>query len=78
MANNCKIFTPDSYITELLYIAGYDRELMGRSVLENSCGDGNILKAIVRRYIADSLVRGYTSESIRAGLEADIWGVDSM
>lgn len=76
MANNCKIFTPDSYVTELLDIAGYNRDLMGRSVLENSCGDGNILKEVVRRYITDSLVRGYTLESIRAGLEADIWGVE--
>lgn len=40
MANNCKIFTPDSYVTELLDIIGYNRELLGRSVLENSCGDG--------------------------------------
>ena len=76
MANNCKIFTPDSYVTELLDIAGYNRELLGRSVLENSCGDGNILKEIVRRYIADSLVRGYTLGAIRAGLEADICGVE--
>lgn len=51
MANNCKIFTPDTYVTELLDIAGYNWNLMGRSVLENSCGDGNILKEIVRRYI---------------------------
>ena len=76
MANNCKIFTPDSYVTELLDIAGYSRELMGRSVLENSCGDGNILKEVVRRYIVDSLERGYTSEEIVIGLERDICGVE--
>ena len=76
MANNCKIFTPDSYVTELLDIAGYSRELLGKSVLENSCGDGNILKEVVRRYIADSLERGYAPEAIRAGLEKDIYGVE--
>ena len=76
MANNCKIFTPDSYVTELLDIAGYSRGLMGRSVLENSCGNGNILKEVVRRYIVDSLERGYTSEEIVIGLERDICGVE--
>lgn len=76
MANNCKIFTPDSYVTELLDIAGYNRELLGKSVLENSCGDGNVLKEVVRRYIADSLERGYTLEEIRVRLEADICGVE--
>lgn len=76
MANNCKIFTPDSYVAELLDIAGYNRGLLGRSVLENSCGDGNILKEVVRRYIADSLERGHDPEEIRAGLEADICGVE--
>ena len=76
MANNCKIFTPDSYVEELLDIAGYNQKLLGRSVLENSCGDGNILKEVVRRYIVDSLKRGYNPEEIRAGLEADICGVE--
>ena len=76
MANNCKIFTPDSYVTELLDIADYNRGLLGRSVLENSCVDGNILKEVVRRYIADSLERGYDLEEIRGGLEADICGVE--
>lgn len=76
MANNCKIFTPDTYVTELLDIAGYNRNLMGRSVLENSCGDGNILKEIVRRYIRDSLDRDIPRRDIRLGLETDICGVE--
>ena len=76
MANNCKIFTPDTYVTELLDIAGYKRNLMGRSVLENSCGDGNILKEIVRRYIRDSLDRDIPRQDIRLGLETDICGVE--
>ena len=76
MANNCKIFTPQSYVAELLDIAGYRKELFGKSVLENSCGDGNILKEIVRRYIKDSLERGYDLQKIRDGLETDICGVE--
>jgi len=31
MTNNCKIFTPDAYVMELLDIVGYNRELLGRS-----------------------------------------------
>ncbi len=76
MADNCRIFTPDSYVTELLDIAGYDQELFGKKVLENSCGDGSILREIVRRYIMDSLGRNYTLQEIRAGLESDICGVE--
>ena len=76
MANNCKIFTPDSYVTEFLDIAGYNRKLLGKSVLENSCGDGNILREIVRRYIDDSMKQGFTLEEIHDGLETDICGVE--
>lgn len=44
--------------------------------MENSCGDGYILKEVIRRYIADSLERGYTPEEIGTGLEVDICGVE--
>lgn len=76
MANNCKIFTPESYVTELLDAVGYEKDLMGKSVLENSCGDGKILVEVVRRYIRDSLCHNKSLCEIRRGLESDICGVE--
>ena len=49
MANNCRIFTPTKYVNELLDVIGYNDQLYGKSILENSCGDGRILVEIVRR-----------------------------
>lgn len=76
MANNCKIFTPNSYVVELLDAVGYREGLMGRSILENSCGEGNILKEIVRRYIQDAQLNNRTHQEIKLGLERDICGFE--
>lgn len=76
MANNCKIFTPEEYVEELLDAVEYRDNLYGQSVLENSCGDGNILMGVVRRYIVSARAAGMTEEKIRAGLERDICGVE--
>lgn len=76
MANNCKIFTPEEYVEELLNAVEYREHLYGQSVLENSCGDGNILMGVVRRYILSCRADGRTDEEIRRGLERDICGVE--
>lgn len=76
MANNCKIFTPEEYVEELLDAVEYSDNLYGKSVLENSCGDGNILMGVVRRYILSARAAGKTDEEIRIGLELDICGVE--
>lgn len=72
MPNNCQIPTPIEYVKTMLDYAGYQRELYGKSVLENSCGEGNILCEIIRRYIEDSIVSGYSPKTIATGLERDI------
>lgn len=77
MAANCKIYTPEGYVKELLDFAGYKSGLFGKRVLENSCGTGNILVEIVQRYIKDSLERGYSVEKIKQGLSKDITGMET-
>ena len=74
MANNCQVPTPPQYVNELLDYIGYSVNLHNKSVLENSCGEGNILKEIVKRYIKSSLEDGYSSEQIIQGLEKYITG----
>lgn len=69
---NCQIPTPEKYVEEMLDYIGYQQNLMGQKVLENSCGEGNILKQIVKRYIEDAKAHNYSAEDIAAGLEKDI------
>lgn len=72
MSNNCQIPTPIEYVKAMLDYAGYQRQLYGKRVLENSCGEGNFLCEIVRRYIEDGIVSGYSKAVIAVGLEQDI------
>ena len=69
MANNCKIFTPIEYVKELLDVIGYKDQLYGKSILENSCGDGKILIEVVRRYITFCQSVSMDDEEIKQGLE---------
>lgn len=76
MAENCKVYTPDSCVSILLDEVGYTSNLYGKKVLENSCGSGNILRYIVARYICDARAQGYSDEQIKLGLENDITGIE--
>ena len=49
MNKKCQVFTPVNYVRELLNSVGYTEQLYGKRILENSCGDGNILIDIVQR-----------------------------
>lgn len=69
---NCQVPTPIQYVEQMLDNVGYKRNLWGRKVLENSCGEGNILIEIVKRYIADTKEKQYTPEKIARGLQNDI------
>lgn len=72
----CQKFTPLSIVEDMLDIAGYKVDLMGKKVLENSFGSGNILKHIVKRYIEDSLNQGVSHTDIALGIENDIYGIE--
>ena len=43
MQINCQIPTPREYVKTMLDLAGYTEELYGKTILENSCGEGGIL-----------------------------------
>lgn len=76
MRRSCQVSTPSEYVKIMLDEAGYLTNLAGKRVLENSCGEGNILTEIVRRYIADCKKRGISSQQIRHGLMRDIIGYE--
>lgn len=72
----CQQFTSEEIAQEMLDLVGYKQNLYGKSLLENSCGEGNILCLAVERYIQDALNGGRTSEEIVHGLEQDIFGAE--
>ena len=76
MIKKCQVFTPAQNVKELLDSVGYIKDLYGKKVIENACGDGNILSDIVKRYIEDSLNENRSVDEIKIGLENDIYGVE--
>lgn len=76
MNKKCQVFTPENYVKKLLDSVEYTKNLYGKKILENSCGDGNILIAIIQRYIDDCVSNDMSKEAIRQGLERDIYGIE--
>lgn len=76
MNKKCQVFTPKNYVKELLDSVDYKSNLYGNRILENSCGDGNILVEIVRRYVDDSIEKGLSISQIREGLARDVYGIE--
>ena len=76
MQRSCQIPTPNEYVKIMLDEAGYLTNLVGKRVLENSCGEGNILTEIVRRYISDCKMQKLSAEQIQQGLMQDIVGYE--
>lgn len=76
MNKKCQVFTPADYVEELLDSIGYTDNLYGKKIIENSCGDGNILVGIVQRYIKDCNRQGFSKIKIKNGLIKDIYGIE--
>ncbi|WP_277293594.1 Eco57I restriction-modification methylase domain-containing protein [Veillonella montpellierensis] len=76
IAHKCQIFTPENYVKELLDSVGYRKDILDKTILENSCGDGNILVEIVKRYIEEAIEQKYSNERIKEGLQDNILGFE--
>lgn len=76
MNKKCQVFTPQDYVEKLLDSINYRQGIYGKKILENSCGDGNILTVVVQRYIDDCRNNGLSRTKIRNGLSRDIYGVE--
>ncbi|MDD3416279.1 MAG: Eco57I restriction-modification methylase domain-containing protein [Lachnospiraceae bacterium] len=72
MVNNCQIPTPKEYVSQMLKYAKYKENVFGKRVLENSCGEGNILIEIVKIYIKDARRKKISEDKILDGMERDI------
>lgn len=74
--NLCQVFTPTENVKQLLDWCEYTDNLYGKKIIENSCGDGSILKEVVRRYIEDCLKTGISKPEIEKGLSNDIYAIE--
>lgn len=72
MASNCQVPTPKKYVIQMLNFIKYKENVFEKRVLENSCGEGNILLEIVKRYIQDARKQGKSDKEIVEGIENNI------
>ena len=76
MNNNYQVFTPKEYVKSMLDDLEYKHGLRGRKILDNSCGNGNFLIEIVKRYIKDCEMDNLSKEQIKEGLQRDVFGTE--
>ena len=76
MASNCQVVTPRKYVIQMLDYIKYRENVFDKRVLENSCGEGNILLEIVKRYIKDAKKQGKNDSEIVEGIENNIIGYE--
>ena len=70
-----QVFTPQYLVDEMLNYAGYvGSSIIGKHIIDNSCGDGAFLKSVVARYCNESLKAGRDSGIIKQDLEKYIHG----
>ena len=67
----CQVFTPKEQAEHMLNLADYKYNLYGKRLLENSCGNGEILSQAITRYIDDCLKNHFPTDKIKKGLEED-------
>ena len=72
----CHVFTPAHIVSKMLDEVNYTKKLYGKTFLENSCGDGQILCEAINRYIIDCKKEGYSDENIILGLERDFLAIE--
>lgn len=76
MNHNCQIFTPLYIVQEMLDLINYKENIQEKFILDNSCGDGNLLDEIVRRYIGNAIKLKKDKRQISKDLSKYIVGIE--
>ncbi len=67
-----RVYTPDYLVRQILDFGGYTGEtIIGKHVIDNSCGEGAFLRAIVKRYCET-----YKGDRLKQHLETYIHGIE--
>ena len=60
-----QINTPDRLVQQMLDFGSYSgNKILGKHVLDNSCGNGQFLSEIVLRYIREAVSNKYSAKKI--------------
>lgn len=73
---NCQIFTPYNTVKFMLDQIGYTENIYGKKIIDNSCGSGNFLIEIVRRFINDGLKQNKSNSQIKKALAICVKGCE--
>lgn len=72
-----QVYTPNYIVKIILDLSGYETgNIIGKHVIDNSCGDGAFLSEIVTRYFAECKKRGYDNQKICSDLEEYVHGIE--
>lgn len=72
-----QVFTPNFIVKNILDFADYNNEnILKKSIIDNSCGDGAFLCEIVERYINTFLQNNQNKEQLKQELETYIVGIE--
>ena len=52
--SKCQVFTPYDTVHYMLDRVGYIENVFGKRIIDNSCGTGNILVEVVKRFVSDA------------------------
>ena len=73
-----QINTPDRIVSKMLDFGAYNKpiNILEKHIMDNSCGNGQFLSEIVRRYIKTALEYGKTANDITGELSKYIHGIE--
>jgi len=73
-----QVFTPAHLVNNILDLCGYNtpEAIIGKHIIDNSCGDGAFLIEVVRRFIGAYRSADYADDAIRAELEEYVHGIE--
>lgn len=72
----CQIFTPIDTVRYMLDKVGYNKGIFGKKIIDNSCGNGNFLVEILRRFLQDAKRKKISKKEIKFNIEICIVGYE--
>ena len=72
----CQIFTPKDTVKYMLDQIEYRDNIFNKKIIDNSCGTGNFLVEIARRFILDGISQQKSKKTIKKSLQKYIVGFE--
>ncbi len=70
-------YTPEYIVNNMLDLSGYSNScILDKHIIDNSCGNGAILKQVVEQYCSTALLCGLSKQDISYRLSEYIHGID--